>query len=196
MKKKEKILIFILLAFSGFIANIYLGEMLNTLLLGNDVNIDNLKFFISLKSLFIDEDKRKLFLLLECIKYLGIVFFITQNKKPYQSELVKITENIYTPKQVGQYQYGSSRWLTNKEKDKEFAYFILNPKDDIIKKLIKNGEKEIENLKKEKSQNIEKEETKNQKDKGENKDEKETSLQKQQNLPSFKNKVKQDYIYK
>ena len=146
MKKKEKILTFILLAFSGFIANVYLSEMLNTLLLGNDVNIENLKFFISLKSLFTDEDKGKLFLLLECLKYLVIVFFITQNKKPYQSELVKITDNIYTPKQVGQYQYGSSRWLTNKEKDKEFAYFILNPKDKAISKLIKNGEKAIENV--------------------------------------------------
>lgn len=196
MKKKEKILIFIFLAFIGFLANVYLSEMFNTLLLGNDVNLANLEFLRNLKDLFVNEEKRKLFLLLECVKYLGIVFFITHNKKPYQLELVKITDNIYTPKQVGQYQYGSSRWLTNKEKDKEFTYFILNPKDDIIKKLIKNGEKEIENLKKEKSQNIEKEETKNQKDKGENKDEKETSLQKQQNLPSFKNKVKQDYICK
>ncbi len=96
--------------------------MLNTLLLGNDVNIANLKFFSGLKSLFINEDKRKLFLLLECIKYLGIAFFITQNNKPYQAELVKITDNIYTPKQVGQYQYGSSRWLINKEKDNKCIF--------------------------------------------------------------------------
>ena len=101
MKKKEKILIFILISILGFIANVYLSEMLDTLLLGNDVNIKNLKFFYSLKDLFINEDKRKLFLLLECIKYLGIAFFITQNNKHYQAEFVKITDNIYTPKQVG-----------------------------------------------------------------------------------------------
>ena len=194
MKKKEKILIFILLSFSGFIANIYLGEMLNTLLLGNDVNIDNLKFFISLKSLFIDEDKGKLFLLLECLKYLGIVFFITQNKKPYQAELVKITENIYTPKQVGQYQYGSSRWLTNKEKDKEFAYFILNPKDENIKKLIKNGEKSIEKLKKQTL--TKKEETKNKENKGANTDEEKSSIQKQQNIQDIESQNKQNNIFK
>ena len=124
MKKKEKILIFIMLSFLGFIANVYLSEILNTVFLGNEVNLENLKFFSSLKSLFINEDKRNLFLLLECIKYLGIAFFITQNNKHYQAELIKITDNIYTPKQVGQYQYGSSMWLTKREKDKEFAYFI------------------------------------------------------------------------
>lgn len=108
MKKKEKILLFLLLSFLGFIVNVYLSEILDTLLLGNNINVQNLKFFSSLKNLFINEDKRKLFLLLECIKYLGVAFFITQNKKPYQAELVQITDNIYTPKQVGQYQYGSS----------------------------------------------------------------------------------------
>ena len=46
MKKKEKILTFILLAFLGFIVNVYLSEMLNTVFLGNEVNIKNLKFFI------------------------------------------------------------------------------------------------------------------------------------------------------
>ena len=146
MKKKEKIITFILLAFLGFIANVYLSEMLNTILLGNEVNIKNLKFFYSLKDLFVNEDKRKLFLLLECIKYLGIAFFITQNNKPYQAELVKITDNIYMPKSVGQYQYGSSRWLTNKEKDKEFAYFILDPKDKVINNLIEKGNREIEKI--------------------------------------------------
>ena len=45
MKKKEKIIIFILLSFIGFIANVYLSEMLDTLLLGNNINIKNLKFF-------------------------------------------------------------------------------------------------------------------------------------------------------
>ena len=196
MKKKEKILLFLLLSFLGFIVNVYLSEILDTLLLGNNINVQNLKFFSSLKNLFINEDKRKLFLLLECIKYLGVAFFITQNKKPYQAELVQITDNIYTTKQVGQYQYGSSRWLTNKEKDKEFAYFILNPKDDLNNKLIKNGEKEIEKIKEEKPQVIENEEIKNKENKGVNQNEKENCLQKQQNLQNVKSKTKQNYIFK
>ena len=192
MKKKEKILILIFLSLLGFIANVYLSEMLNTVLLGNEINIENLEFFSNLKDLFINEDKRKLFLLLECCKYLGIVYFSLQNNKPYQTDLIKITEDIYTPKQVGQYQYGSSRWLTNKEKEKEFAYFILNPKDKNIKKLIKNGEKAIEKVKKQTL--TKKEEIKNKEDKGENQIEKEAYLQKQQNLQNFKSKIKQNNI--
>ena len=199
MKKKEKILIFILLSFLGFIANVYLSEILNTVLLGNEVNIKNLKFFYSLKDLFINEDKRKLFLLLECIKYLGIAFFITQNNKPYQAELVKITDNIYTPKSVGQYQYGSSRWLTNKEKDKEFAYFILDPKNKVISNLIEKGNREIEKIQiefKEELKNNENEKNESNENKGENQNEKETSLQKQQNLQNTKIKSIQNHICK
>ena len=148
MKKKEKIIFILALAFLGFIANVYLSGMLNTVLLGNEVNIENLKFFSNLKDLFINEDKRKLFLLLECCKYLGIVYFSLQNNKPYQTDLIKIADGIYTPKQVGQYQYGSSRWLTDKEKDKEFAYFTISPKDETINKLLKNGKKQIKEIKK------------------------------------------------
>ena len=80
MKKKVKIIVFILLAFFGFIVNIYLSKMLDILLLRNDVNIANLKFFNGLKSLFINEDKRKRFLLLECFKYLGIFFLLPKIK--------------------------------------------------------------------------------------------------------------------
>ncbi len=199
MRKKEKILIFILLSFLGFIANVYLSEMLDTLFLGNDVNIKELKFFSSLRNLFINEDKRKLFLLLECIKYLGIAFFITKNNKPYQAELVKITDNIYTPKSVGQYQYGSSRWLTNKEKDKEFAYFILDPKNKVISNLIEKGNREIEKIQiefKEELKNNENEKNESNENKGENQNEKETSLQKQQNLQNTKIKSIQNHICK
>ncbi len=190
MKKKQKIIFVTSLSILGFVGNVYLSEMLNTLLLGGDVHLENLNFLTNLKDIFITEQKTKLFLILECVKYLGIVYFSLYNNKPYQSELVKITDNIYTPKQVGQYQYGSSRWLTEKEKDKEFAYFTLNPQDKVISELIKNGEKEIEKLKKD----FKKEKIKNKEDKGENQNEKETCLQEQQNLQSFKSKIKQNNI--
>ena len=144
MKKKEKILIFILISILGFIANVYLSEMLDTLLLGNDINIKDLKFFNSLKNLFINEDKKKLFLLLECIKYLGIAFFITQNNKPYQAELVKITDNIYTPKQVGQYQYSSSRWKSLKRRNSKYGLGLKSIKN-IVNKYNGNMKINIEN---------------------------------------------------
>lgn len=197
MKKKQKIIFVTSLPILGFVGNVYLSEMLNTLLLGGDVHLENLNFFTNLKDIFITEQKTKLFLILECVKYLGIVYFSLYNNKPYQSELVKITDNIYTPKQVGQYQYGSSRWLTEKEKDAEFGYFILNPKDELISKLIKNGKEEIKELKNEDfEKDPQKEKAKIKTNKGDFENEKETYLQKQQDVQVDEIKINKDYLFK
>ena len=50
-----------------------------------------------------------------------------------------ITPGIQTPAAVGQYQHGSAKWLTDKEKDKTFYNFILDPKDPKIKALLDGG---------------------------------------------------------
>ena len=197
MKKKQKIIFIISLSILEFVGNVYLSEMLNTLLLGEDVHLENLNFFTNLKDIFITEQKTKLFLILECVKYLGIVYFSLYNNKPYQSELVKITDNIYTPKQVGQYQYGSSRWLTEKEKDAEFGYFILNSKDELISKLIKNGKDEIKELKNEDfEKDTQKEKAKIKTNKGDFENEKETYLQKQQDVQVDEIKINKNYLFK
>ncbi len=197
MKKKQKIIFVTSLSILGFVGNVYLSEMLNTLLLGGDVHLENLNFLTNLKDIFITEQKTKLFLILECVKYLGIVYFSLYNNKSYQSELVKITDNIYTPKQVGQYQYGSSRWLTEKEKDAEFGYFILNPKDDLISKLIKNGKDEIKELKNEDfEKDPQKEKAKSKTNKGDFENEKETYLQKQQDVQVDEIKINKNYLFK
>jgi type IV secretion system protein VirD4 len=40
---------------------------------------------------------------------------------------------------VGQYQHGSAKWLTEKEKDKAFENFVLDPNDPQIKELLRSG---------------------------------------------------------
>ena len=42
------------------------------------------------------------------------------------------------PAAVGQYQHGSAKWLTDKEKDKAFDSFILDPNDVQIRMLLQN----------------------------------------------------------
>jgi hypothetical protein len=69
---------------------------------------------------------------------MGIVFFLT-NLRPYQSHLRTITPDIQTPAAVGQYQHGSAKWLTYKEKDKAFESFILDPDDKQIRELLHSG---------------------------------------------------------
>ena len=69
---------------------------------------------------------------------LSIVFFLT-NMRPYQSHLRTITPDIETPAAVGQYQHGSAKWLDDKEKDKAFESFILDPNDKQIAELLRSG---------------------------------------------------------
>ena len=51
MKKKQKIIFIISLSILEFVGNVYLSEMLNTLLLGEDVHLENLNFFTNLKDI-------------------------------------------------------------------------------------------------------------------------------------------------
>ena len=43
-----------------------------------------------------------------------------------QSDVERITNNIVTPKAVGQGQHGTSRWLTDKEFKKAFKYIEID----------------------------------------------------------------------
>jgi type IV secretion system protein VirD4 len=69
---------------------------------------------------------------------MSAVFFLT-NMRPYQSHLSTITPDIQTPAAVGQDQHGSAKWLTDKEKDKAFEHFILDPDDPRIAELLRTG---------------------------------------------------------
>ncbi|MVB09397.1 hypothetical protein CAFE_00450 [Caprobacter fermentans] len=97
--------------------------------------------------LFTSRQHLMLFLCLqEFILILVLLFYLT-NLRPYQSNLDTITPDIKTPKAVGQFQHGSERWLTDKEKDKAFGSFVLDPDNPQIKKLIRTGYDNLEYLK-------------------------------------------------
>jgi type IV secretion system protein VirD4 len=66
---------------------------------------------------------------------------------PYQSHLRTVTPDIQTPVAVGQYQHGSAKWLTNKEKDKAFESFVLDPNAPQIKELLWSGYDELDFMK-------------------------------------------------
>jgi len=50
-----------------------------------------------------------------------------------------VTPDIQTPAAVGQYQHGLAKWLSEKEKDKAFESFVLDPDDELIKGLLQSG---------------------------------------------------------
>ena len=68
-----------------------------------------------------------LFLSFEGFTVLACLLFFVQNSRSYQSQPIKVTEDIYTPAPVGQYQHGSARWFTEKEKEKVFDCYTLDP---------------------------------------------------------------------
>lgn len=88
-----------------------------------------------------------LFLCLQGFALVMAVMYFFTNLRPYQSDLVEITPDIKTPVPVGQYQHGSARWLKDKEKDKAFDSFILDPSHPQIVELIKTGYDGLEFMK-------------------------------------------------
>ena len=60
----------------------------------------------------------------------------------YISKLQCITPKIYTPVVAGQNQFGSARWMTEKEKAKAFDTAVINHKDEFYQDLIAEGKKD------------------------------------------------------
>lgn len=72
------------------------------------------------------------------------VFYYAANNKPYQSELVEITPAISTPVVAGQKQFGSAKWLT--EKDEAFKSFNLDIKNSELREILKKSKRELERI--------------------------------------------------
>lgn len=122
--KKEKIIAFIIFA----IFCIPLSWIMTVFV---HCNFKHITFtFELLKTIEMERELILLFFLclLFCLLALYILFVL--GKTNYmQSEVDRITNNIATPKAVGQGQHGTSRWLTDKEFKKKFKYIeIERPK--------------------------------------------------------------------
>lgn len=136
--KKRMIISFVILVI-GVILSIFISTIIHNILSSRQLSlyIPNIKECI--QSLLNSKQHFKLFLVFIAIVVLGSTTLLISNDKGYKSDLQKITPNIYTPVRAGQNQYGSARWMTEKEKDKYFKSMVLNPKNSKIKELIETG---------------------------------------------------------
>ena len=73
-----------------------------------------------IKNIEVSKELILLFFLIYFLCIIGIIILFSMEKNSYSSEVDKITNNIVTPKAVGQGQHGTSRWLTEKEFKKHF----------------------------------------------------------------------------
>ncbi|MDR1320677.1 MAG: type IV secretory system conjugative DNA transfer family protein [Gracilibacteraceae bacterium] len=132
MKTKPKLMICAFIFIIGAIFNVFFSAALHGVLSGQMRTPAFAGFWESIVSMAASRQHLTLFLCLSGLTLvLAGVFFLT-NMRPYQSRLNSITPEIQTPATVGQYQHGSARWLTDKEKDKAFESFILDPSDEQI----------------------------------------------------------------
>ncbi|MCL2189176.1 MAG: TRAG family protein [Defluviitaleaceae bacterium] len=139
MKLKPRLVMCTAIFLLGSFISIFFSTALHNVLSRQMTTLAFTGFMESIGSMAADHQHLTLFLCMVGFSFiLSIAFFLT-NTRPYQSYLHTITPDIQTPAAVGQYQHGSAKWLTDKEKDKTFDNFILDPKDPQIKILLDGG---------------------------------------------------------
>ena len=139
MKTKPKLIICFSIFVSCGIANVFFSTALHNILSGQMKTLEFIGAWECINSITANRQHMLLYLCLQGFALiLSIAFFLT-NTRPYQSHLNLITPDIHTPAAVGQYQHGSAKWLTDKEKDSVFECFVLNPNDTRIRELLRSG---------------------------------------------------------
>ena len=139
MKTKPKIIMCAAIFLVGSFVSVFFSTALHNILTRQMTTLEMTGFFECIASMAADRQHMMLFVCLAGFSFiLSIVFFLT-NMRPYQSHLRAVTPDIQTPAAVGQYQHGSAKWLTDKEKDKAFESFTLDPNDEQIRELLRSG---------------------------------------------------------
>lgn len=123
----------------GTLINLYFTAALHGILSGEMRTLAVIPLSRCIRGLFMNGRQGMLFAAFEGFILLLCILFFVQNSRSYQSELVKVTEDISTPVAVGQYQHGSSRWMREGEKDRIFSYCIINPSHPVIQELLEGG---------------------------------------------------------
>ena len=139
MKKREKIVLGGIMAGMGTLLNLFFTAALHGMLSGRMKSLALVPIGECISGLFTEQRQGMLFLAFEGFVALCCILFFVQNSKAYQSNLMKVTDEIQIPVPVGQYQHGSSRWMREEEKDKVFQVCMINPTDPIIRQLIDTG---------------------------------------------------------
>lgn len=144
MKKQEKIVLGGIMAGTGTLLNLFFTAALHGMLSGRMKSLALVPIGECISGLFTEQRQGMLFLAFEGFVALCCVLFFVQNSRAYQSDLMKVTDEIQIPVPVGQYQHGSSRWMREEEKDKVFQVCVINPTDPVIRQLLDTGYEELD----------------------------------------------------
>ena len=167
MKKKEKLILGSVIIGIGTVFNLLFTAALHGLLSRQHTTLTLIPLWDCMVGLFAQRQQLLLFLSFEGFLCLCCILFWVQNNRPYQSELVRVAEDIYTPAPVGQFQHGSARWLRETEKSKVFGTQVIDPANPVIRKLLDTGYDDLPFMKKQESKAELDEQTETEQDAGE-----------------------------
>jgi type IV secretion system protein VirD4 len=138
MRIKQKLILGGAIFILGGIISVFFSTAAHLALQGQSaISFHSLEYCIN--SLKENEAHFKLFLLLLGGMGLLSLAFILTAQKPYQSREIEITPDISIPAPAGQGQYGSARFMSEKEKKKHFGSYALSPANSTIQKLSERG---------------------------------------------------------
>jgi type IV secretion system protein VirD4 len=132
-KRRIKLYIFFIL-FSNLIIP-YISLFLDHFFTNRfDYRSINISYFESFVSLFSNKKQFYFFLIFNSLVILIILYlnYLSVSLKAKSTKTIKVTDKIEIPVAVGQGQHGSSRFLTESEKDKYFSYILYDPKEQLI----------------------------------------------------------------
>ncbi|MDA3845319.1 MAG: type IV secretory system conjugative DNA transfer family protein, partial [Vallitaleaceae bacterium] len=124
--KRIKLIASVLIFLVGLWLNIHFSTTLHFSLSGQFEVLRWINFDDCLESLTTNEAHKNLFLCFQGFVLLSAIYYYVANHKPYQSNLIEITPEISTPVPAGQKQFGSARWMTDKEKGQSFRHFEMD----------------------------------------------------------------------
>lgn len=140
---KQKVFLPSFIFLVGLWFNVYFSTGLHFLLTHQAEEFEMVSFKKCMVSMAMSGAHLSLFLCFQGVILLIAVFMYIVNFKPYQSDLVQITPNISTPVPAGQKQFGSAKWLTDKEKEIAFSHYKLDPTDYYFEPILDMNLKEL-----------------------------------------------------
>lgn len=127
------------MAGAGTLFNLFFTAALHRMLSGQMRAFAPVPIWECAAGLFAEQRQGMLFLSFEGFVLLCCVLFFVQNSRAYQSDLMKVTDEIEIPMPAGQFQHGSSRWMKEEEKDRVFEVCTISPLDPVIRDLLDTG---------------------------------------------------------
>ncbi len=124
--KQKKLLLSGFIFLVGMWISVYFTTILHYLLESKIDTIKLIQFRECISSMAESKQHLILFLCFVGVSLLFALMMLLTNTKPYKSDMEVITPQISIPKEVGQKQFGSARFLTDKEIDKNFDSYNLN----------------------------------------------------------------------